>query len=483
MKTQLLTMFCFCLVLSLAFGQNKKYKTVQHLTGGNKATVTDTVKKARHVKKNGSLTTPKIFGGLQQFRTWTIGLNAGILSGSVVTGGTNDFRNVAIDAGYGFSVRKQFGHIFGLQFDVLSGHMSGSAPRGNDVAITSYRTELGYSATTSAVVNLGTINYMSRKQSVSFFVLGGEGFLAFAPTVYYADGTSYSTKYFNGASKNKVYIHEFTTFAGVGVKFKVNDRMAVNMGYTENIIDDDFLDGIHNRETNGRDYQKDKFSYGYGSLEFSIGKSLKPNIDWVNPVSLMYNELEDHTIGNELTLLRLRISTIESAITELKKDADEDGVPDYFDKCPNTPKGVIIDGAGCPVKVDSVFITRDSVIREILIKDTTAGTEMVYNKTILFNYNSAEVMPAYYKELDKIAAELKVRLNKNVVLSGFSSSEGTSNHNLYLSLQRALAVKTYLLKAGVDQKQLTIKAMGETKAVANNASEEGRTLNRRVQIY
>lgn len=486
MKIKLLLVLCLCCALTRSYAQSKTYKNNQPALKDGVVSIpvkkesADTAKRSRTkaVKKPATVTNPKTFAGLKQFRTWSIGLNAGILTGSVVTGGENDFRKVALDAGYGVSVRKQFGHIFGLQLDVLSGHMSGSLPREYDEAITSYRTELGYSTTISAVANIGSINYIKRKQSMSFFALGGEGFLGFAPTVYYKDGTSFSTKYINGAFKNKVYIHEFTTFVGVGVKFRINDRLSINSGYTENFIDDDFLDGIHNKETNGRDYQKDKFSYGYAALEFSIGKNSKPNIDWVNPVSLMYNELEDHTIRDEFDLLRLRLVSIESAIIELKKDGDEDGVPDYFDKCPNTPKGTVVDGAGCPIKIDSTL--KQTTVNQTVVKQTSG---MMCNKTVLFNYNSAEIMPAYFKLLDTIALDLKADHSKNMVVSGYSSSEGTSDHNMHLALQRALAVKAYLLKAGVEEKQLTIKSYGETKAVANNASEEGRMLNRRVLIY
>jgi OOP family OmpA-OmpF porin len=92
-------------------------------------------------------------------------------------------------------------------------------------------------------------------------------------------------------------------------------------------------------------------------------------------------------------------------------------------------------------------------------------------------------MPAYFKMLDVIAMDLKANRDKSMVVSGYSSSEGTSNHNMHLSLERAQAVKAYLVKAGVDEKQLTVKSYGETKAIANNASEEGRMLNRRAQIY
>lgn len=486
MKIKLLLLLCFCCSLTLSHAQGKIYNDNRSAINQNQSALTtvktDSLKKAHNdkktVKKATVATSPKAFAGLKQFRSWSIGINAGVLTGSVVTGGENDFRKVAIDAGYGVSVRKQLGHIFGLQLDVLSGHMSGSVPRQYDEAITSYRTELGYSTTISAVANIGSISYIKRKQSMSFFVLGGEGFLGFAPTVYYKDGTSFSTKYLAGAFKNKVYIHEFTTFVGVGVKFRVTDRFAINTGYTENFIDDDFLDGIHNRETNGRDYQKDKFSYGYASLEFSIGKSSKPNIDWINPVSLMYNELEDHTIRDQFEILQLRLNTIESTITELKKDIDEDGVPDYFDKCPNTPKGIVVDGAGCPLKTDST--SKETINGQNIVKQTG---EIDCNNTILFNYNSAEIMPAYFKILDAVAISLKSNHDKNMVVAGYSSSEGTSGHNIHLSLERALAVKAYLVKAGVDEKQLTVKSYGETKAIANNASEEGRMLNRRVLLY
>jgi len=486
MKIKLLLILCFCCGLTQSHAQSKAYKTNQPVLKETELVSvpvkTDSLKKIHNANKSAKKATavanPKTFAGLKQFRSWSIGINAGVLTGSVVTGGENDFRKVAIDAGYGISVRKQLGHIFGLQLDVLSGHMSGSVPRDYDEAITSYRTELGYSTTLSAVANIGSISYIKRRQSMSFFVLGGEGFLGFAPTVYYKDGTSFSTKYLAGALRNKVYIHEFTTFAGVSVKFKVTDRFAINTGYTENFIDDDFLDGIHNRSTNGRDYQKDKFSYGYASLEFSIGKSSKPNIDWINPVSLMYNELEDRSIRDEFEILQLRLRTIESTIAELKKDVDDDGVPDYFDKCPNTPKGTVVDGAGCPVKIDSTL--KDTITRQNTIKQTDPAT---CNNTVLFNFNSAGIMPAYFKMLDALAMDLRANHNKNMVVSGYSSSEGTSDHNMHLSLARAQAVKAYLVKAGVDEKQLTVKSYGETKALANNASEEGRMLNRRAQIY
>ncbi|RYZ93845.1 MAG: OmpA family protein, partial [Sphingobacteriaceae bacterium] len=51
-----------------------------------------------------------------------------------------------------------------------------------------------------------------------------------------------------------------------------------------------------------------------------------------------------------------------------------------------------------------------------------------------------------------------------------------------LSKDRANSVKTYLVNSGVDAKQLKVKALGETMPVADNSTEEGRVLNRRVEF-
>jgi OOP family OmpA-OmpF porin len=67
-------------------------------------------------------------------------------------------------------------------------------------------------------------------------------------------------------------------------------------------------------------------------------------------------------------------------------------------------------------------------------------------------------------------------------VEGFASSEGTAAHNIALSKDRANSVKTYLVNAGVDAKKVKVKGFGETNPIADNSTEEGRVLNRRVQF-
>ena len=106
-----------------------------------------------------------------------------------------------------------------------------------------------------------------------------------------------------------------------------------------------------------------------------------------------------------------------------------------------------------------------------------------YNfKNIQFEFNSAVLKTGSIEILDHVAAEMKKDPSVNFVLNGNASAEGTEQHNMELSVQRASAVKTYLINSGISDSNLTVKGYGETKPVADNSTEEGRALNRRVEI-
>jgi OOP family OmpA-OmpF porin len=103
-------------------------------------------------------------------------------------------------------------------------------------------------------------------------------------------------------------------------------------------------------------------------------------------------------------------------------------------------------------------------------------------KNIQFEFNSGILKTEAYPILDKAAAEMKKDPSAKFALNGNSSAEGTDEHNMTLSLNRANAVKTYLVNSGVNIDVLTAKGFGETKPIADNKTEVGRALNRRVEI-
>jgi len=405
----------------------------------------------------------KVFGGRGQYRTWSFGVNAGVLSPFVVIGGSNDFTNQDLNLGYGISLKKQLGHAFALQGNIFRGKISGTnkdAVNGSQFGLRSFETEVGYAADLSGVVNVATVDFLRRENAVNFYVSAGYGLIAYAPKTVSTSGAEFDWADRAGDERDKKYVKEAYIPVGAGVKFKVSDRVAFNLGYTMSFIDADNLDGIYAKATT-----KDKFSYGYAGLEFSLGSKSKPDLQWVNPLALMYDELKDPSLRQEVEALKNRVSNVERSIEDLKKDTDGDGVADQFDKCPGTPAGTAVDGSGCPLPKMQV--------------DSVAGTATGY-EPIQFEFNSSVLKTESYPILDALSSRLREN-NSKVTLKGYASSEGTAAYNMKLSKDRSNSVKTYLVNSGVNASQVVARGYGEANPIASNDTEEGRIQNRRVE--
>ena len=101
---------------------------------------------------------------------------------------------------------------------------------------------------------------------------------------------------------------------------------------------------------------------------------------------------------------------------------------------------------------------------------------------IQFEFNSGVLKTASFAILDQASSEMKKDPTKKFILNGHSSAEGTVEHNMSLSVDRANAVKSYLVNAGIPEANLSIKGYGATQPMTSNDTEEGKVLNRRVEI-
>lgn len=101
---------------------------------------------------------------------------------------------------------------------------------------------------------------------------------------------------------------------------------------------------------------------------------------------------------------------------------------------------------------------------------------------VQFEFNSDVLKTASFQILDNAAKEMKKDPSVKFVLNGNSSAEGTPEHNMSLSVDRANSVKSYLVNAGISGSNLTVKGFGATKPIDNNSTEAGKELNRRVEI-
>ncbi len=132
-------------------------------------------------------------------------------------------------------------------------------------------------------------------------------------------------------------------------------------------------------------------------------------------------------------------------------DSDGDGVPDILDKCPNTPRGAVVNADGCWVPPGVYFDTDQTVI-----KDTRA--------------------------LDQAVAVFKANPQLTSEVQGHTDSTASAEYNQRLSEARAGAVRDYFIRQGIAPQRIRATGFGETRPAAFNDTPEGRALNRRVEL-
>lgn len=110
-----------------------------------------------------------------------------------------------------------------------------------------------------------------------------------------------------------------------------------------------------------------------------------------------------------------------------------------------------------------------------------AGRVVIYG--IHFDFDSDRVREDSRPQLDEIARLLAENPLLNVLIVGHTDSKGDFDYNLDLSERRAVNVVRILSdEYGIDRKRMTPAGVGMSAPVASNRSEEGRSLNRRVEI-
>lgn len=103
-------------------------------------------------------------------------------------------------------------------------------------------------------------------------------------------------------------------------------------------------------------------------------------------------------------------------------------------------------------------------------------------RNIQFEYDSHVLKTDSYAILDQISREIRKDPDAKFYVNGHASIEGTDEYNMSLSIDRANAVKLYLVNSGISGENLITEGYGSTQPVASNNTEAGRTLNRRVEI-
>jgi outer membrane protein OmpA-like peptidoglycan-associated protein len=278
-----------------------------------------------------------------------------------------------------------------------------------------------------------------------------------------------------------------TGTVGVGVAFKVSNRINIAIEERFTMTTDDLLDGqrwqeyAHGDASLTRNY--DSYNFLTAGLNFNLGaKSVEP-LYWLNPLDFAYSEL------NSPKRMKMPKPVLD--------DADGDGVTDQFDNEPNTPAGCPVDSHGVskdtdgdgvadckdkqlitptecqPVDADGVGKCPDPACCQDMVKKSTECA-IGDLPSVSFKGNTAAVSKDAQAVLATVADRMRNNPNCKVVVSGYGEPSKASQQ---LSWDRVNAVINYMVdKQGISIDRFVFRfgqTEGDPNTVDLRAASEG----------
>ncbi|WP_370306031.1 OmpA family protein [Sinimarinibacterium flocculans] len=160
-------------------------------------------------------------------------------------------------------------------------------------------------------------------------------------------------------------------------------------------------------------------------------------------------------------------------------DSDGDGVADPADQCPDTPPGTTVDEQGCPLSPPACETGEAG--QGIELGGCQPG-ETIVLRGVNFEFDKATLTVNARTLLDDVASALTNAPQIRVEVGGHTDSRGSDTYNQELSERRAQSVVDHLVGKGIAPDRLQAAGYGEAAPVADNDTDEGRELNRRVEL-
>ena len=303
---------------------------------------------------------------------------------------------------------------------------------------TQFQVEYGVSNTDGVGVNTNTGNDVPGSFDAEQEMISGNFLIGTEEFTGYTDN-AFKPYVLVGAGQSKIEVEDasgdFVTGSkdtignlGLGAMYRINDALSLR-GEAR---------AIHNFDNNWWE------GMALAGLEVVLGGHLAPTV----AVPPMQEPLVD---------------TAPVVVVESDLDSDGDGVPDSIDACPGTPMNVVVDERGCPVPVD--------------ITD-----ELKMELRVFFDNDKSTIKNQYKPEIAKVAEKMREYPNSTARVEGHASKTGPSaRYNQRLSEARAVAVKSMLTNEfGIEPNRLSTVGYGYDQPIADNNTEEGRAMNRRV---
>lgn len=343
----------------------------------------------------------------------------------------------------------------------------------------------------------------------------------------------------NTATGLTVGSNTFTTqpviMAGLGASYRLNNRIDIELEHRFVWTNNDLLDGqrwsengggagsVYNQSVTALTPDKDAYQQTTLGIHFRLGKGAEATW-WDNPMRQVYNGIEES----------------REVVRKLSEDSDNDGVPDLYDKEPDTPEGMITDASGraldsdgdgypdsdddepftpkgCDVDRNGVALDADNDgVPDCFDKEPNSAPGMYYDANgvaiqlpdvtninnsfgnspcllpiIHFDLDKDNVKPDFYPELYYIAQVMKANPDLKVRASGYADVRNTDAYNQDLSNRRVQNTVDFIVNTyGINASRFVTEAYGESNPLIpnlpdNRASSKLEPLhfvNRRVEF-
>lgn len=269
--------------------------------------------------------------------------------------------------------------------------------------------------------------------------------------------------------------HMLSVIAGITPQIRLSNRIALttDLSVVGNVRQNYTWDGTESDFKRGFDGFKVNVSAG---LTFYLGKHEK-HADWSPEADTTKEKLED---------LEARLSKIETDLI----DTDQDGVPDYLDREPNTMSGVTVDTKGIavdknengiPDEIESSLDLRYMKKGEITSGSASNIAELLNSGyvNVYFQFNSDKPETYSLEAINYLKQYMNENPSVNAELIGYADEIGNPAYNQKLSENRAKRVYDILIASGVSENRLTFTGGGIDNTV-DKSSAPARQLVRRV---
>ena len=118
----------------------------------------------------------------------------------------------------------------------------------------------------------------------------------------------------------------------------------------------------------------------------------------------------------------------------------------------------------------------------VTVQRVEEGIAVSFDSGILFTFDSSELRPEARENLNKLTEILNRDTNTNLLIVGHTDWIGSETYNQGLSMRRALSAANYIISQGISRDRIDVEGRGEYEPIADNETEEGRQLNRRVEV-